>query len=152
MSPPVIQVADVSHRYGQRAALEGVTFDVGTAEIFGLLGPNGSGKTTLFRILSTLMLPVVDTDGRATSREIVVYSLLLVPVSLLPTLLGMSGWVYLGGALLLSLAFLWTSLRLATVKFPPAAAESKPRARQLLQASVFYLPLLFALMMVNAAG
>ncbi len=99
-----------------------------------------------------LMLPVVDTDGRATSLEIVVYSLLLVPVSLSPTLLGMSGWAYLGGALLLSLAFLWTSLRLATMKAPPAAAHSKPRARQLLQASVFYLPLLFALMMMNAAG
>ncbi len=99
-----------------------------------------------------LMLPVVDGDGRATSREIVVYSLLLVPVSLTPTVLGMSGWAYLGGALLLSLAFLWISVRLATVKWPPAAAQSKPRARQLLQASVFYLPLLFALMMVNAAG
>lgn len=99
-----------------------------------------------------LMLPVVDADGRATSLEIVVYSLLLVPVSLSPTLLGMSGWIYLGGALLLSLAFLWTSLRLATMKAPPTAAHSKPRARQLLQASVVYLPLLFALMMVNAAG
>jgi protoheme IX farnesyltransferase len=97
------------------------------------------------------MLPVVDADGRATSRDILLYSLLLVPVSLTPTLLGMSGWIYLGGALLLSLAFLWTSVRLATVKAPPAAAQSKPRARQLLQASVFYLPLLFALMMLNAA-
>ncbi|MGH9555675.1 MAG: heme o synthase [Terriglobales bacterium] len=98
------------------------------------------------------MLPVVDTSGRATSREIVVYSLLLVPVSLAPTLLGMSGWIYLVGALLLSLAFLWSSVRLATMKAPPSAPQSKPRARQLLQASVFYLPLLFALMMMNAAA
>ncbi len=45
------------HRYDQRTALNGVTFEVRPAELFGLLGPNGSGKTTLFRILSTLMVP-----------------------------------------------------------------------------------------------
>ena len=53
---------DVVHRYGDRTALNGVSFDVRPAELFGLLGPNGSGKTTLFRILSTLMVPVA---GRA---------------------------------------------------------------------------------------
>lgn len=52
-----IEVANVSHSYGERVALRGVTFQVNRAEIFGLLGPNGSGKTSLFRILSTLMLP-----------------------------------------------------------------------------------------------
>jgi len=54
---PVIRIANLRHRYGNRPALEGVSFDVLPAEIFGLLGPNGSGKTTIFRILSTLMLP-----------------------------------------------------------------------------------------------
>src|SRR5437016_6435486 len=58
----VISVQDLVHRYGDRTALNGVSFDVRPAELFGLLGPNGSGKTTLFRILSTLMLPV---GGRA---------------------------------------------------------------------------------------
>src|SRR5437764_7516567 len=59
---PVISVRDLVHRYDDRAALNGVSFDVRSAELFGLLGPNGSGKTTLFRILSTLMIPVA---GRA---------------------------------------------------------------------------------------
>jgi len=62
VGPAVISVQDVVHRYGDRAALNGVSFDVHQAELFGLLGPNGSGKTTLFRILSTLMIPV---GGRA---------------------------------------------------------------------------------------
>src|SRR5438045_9722906 len=57
-----ISVQDLVHRYENRTALNGVSFDVRSAELFGLLGPNGSGKTTLFRILSTLMIP---TAGRA---------------------------------------------------------------------------------------
>ena len=62
-STAVISVQDIVHRYGDRTALNSVSFDVHPAELFGLLGPNGSGKTTLFRILSTLMVPV---GGRAT--------------------------------------------------------------------------------------
>jgi ABC-2 type transport system ATP-binding protein len=60
-SAPVISVQDLIHRYENRTALNGISFDVRPAELFGLLGPNGSGKTTLFRILSTLMIP---TSGR----------------------------------------------------------------------------------------
>ena len=53
----IISVRDLVHRYQDRTALGGISFDVRPAELFGLLGPNGSGKTTLFRILSTLMVP-----------------------------------------------------------------------------------------------
>src|SRR5215475_5744636 len=61
-SPGPIALANLTHNYGSRLALDHLTFDVRPAEIFGLLGPNGSGKTTLFRILSTLMMP---TSGNA---------------------------------------------------------------------------------------
>jgi len=71
---------------------------------------------------------------------------------LLPTFLHMSGRVYFGGALVLSLALLYFGVRLATFELPPSTARSKQRARQLLQATVIYLPLLFALMMINTVA
>jgi ABC-2 type transport system ATP-binding protein len=58
----VIEVQNLNHRYGDRVALSGVSFDVKKGEVFGLLGPNGGGKSTLFRILSTMMVP---SEGRA---------------------------------------------------------------------------------------
>lgn len=57
MTRPAVEVSHLSHHYGDRAALDDVSFSVAPAEIFGFLGPNGSGKTTLFRILSTLVAP-----------------------------------------------------------------------------------------------
>jgi protoheme IX farnesyltransferase len=95
------------------------------------------------------MLPVVAPDGRSTARRILLYSLILIPVSLTPTLLGMSGRIYLVGALLLDFALLYIGLRLTTLHISVSAARSKQRARQLLQATVLYLPLLFVLMMLN---
>jgi heme o synthase len=95
------------------------------------------------------MLPVVERDGKSTGRQIMLYSLALIPVSLLPAFLGMAGKVYFAGALVLGVALLYVGVRLATFKMAPDTARSRQRARQLLQATVFYLPLLFALMMFN---
>jgi len=58
----VIAVQNLTHRYGDRAALSAVSFEVKAGEIFGLLGPNGGGKSSLFRILSTMMAP---SEGHA---------------------------------------------------------------------------------------
>ncbi len=55
--PAPIVLEALTHRYGDRLALDRLSLEVRAGEIFGLLGPNGSGKTTLFRILSTLMTP-----------------------------------------------------------------------------------------------
>lgn len=54
-SAPAVEVAGVSHRYGDRTALSDVSFALAPGEIFGLLGPNGGGKTTLFRLITTLL-------------------------------------------------------------------------------------------------
>jgi ABC-2 type transport system ATP-binding protein len=58
---PAIAVDALVHRYGDREALRGVSFEVAEGEILGLLGPNGGGKTTLFRVLSTLLRPTSGT-------------------------------------------------------------------------------------------
>jgi ABC-2 type transport system ATP-binding protein len=50
-----VEAADVSFNYGERRALDAVSFSIARGEIFGLLGPNGAGKTTLFKLLSTLV-------------------------------------------------------------------------------------------------
>jgi ABC-2 type transport system ATP-binding protein len=73
-----IEVERLSHAYGERPALDDVSFSIHRGEIFGMLGPNGGGKTTLFRVLSTL-LPVQSgsvsvlgwnaSDGAAAIRQ-----------------------------------------------------------------------------------
>jgi len=98
------------------------------------------------------MLPVVESDGRSTAFAIIFYALALLPVTLVPTLMGMAGWAYFAGAFLLGCGLLWFSLRMWTMKLAPAVPQSKVRARHLLQATVIYLPLLFALMMINRAA
>lgn len=67
-----LSVSEVTHRYGQTLALDGVSFEVAEGERFGLLGPNGGGKTTMFRLISTLMQPSagsVSVFGEDVSRS-----------------------------------------------------------------------------------
>jgi heme o synthase len=89
-----------------------------------------------------LMLPVVEPAGRITGRQIIVFTIMLVPVSLAPYFFGFSGPVFVVGAAIIGAAFLWMSIRAARVK-------TNERARQLLLASVIYLPLLFILMVAD---
>jgi protoheme IX farnesyltransferase len=88
------------------------------------------------------MLPVVEPEGRLTGRQILIYTLLLLPVSLLPAAVNLSGSIYLVGAILLGLVFLYFSAQAATCR-------SAWQARRLLLASVLYLPVLFGLMVLN---
>ena len=97
------------------------------------------------------MLPVVEEDGRSTAHRILAYSIALIPISVLPSFLGMAGRIYLVGAIVLGFAMLYFGVRLAFLNMPLATAQSKMRARHVLQATVIYLPLLFALMMSNSA-
>jgi protoheme IX farnesyltransferase len=97
------------------------------------------------------MLPVVEQDGRSTAHRILIYSVALIPISLLPSFMGMAGRIYLVGAFALGVALLYFGIRLAFLNLPLASAPSKMRARHVLQATVVYLPLLFALMMMNSA-
>lgn len=96
------------------------------------------------------MLPVVEDDGRSTASRILAYSIALVPISALPSFLGMAGKIYLVGATILGIGLLYFGMRLALLKLPLASGRSKLYARHVLQATVVYLPLLFALMMGNA--
>ena len=71
-------------------------------------------------------------------------------VSILPVVTGMAGRVYLVAAVLLGAALLRFSYGMVQPQLPATAAASKPPARRLLQATIVYLPLLFALMMANS--
>jgi heme o synthase len=85
------------------------------------------------------VLPVVDVDGSTTERQIVTACLALLAVSLLPTLIGLTGGVYFTGALLLGLTF-------AVLGGWQALAPSTLSARRVLYASLLYLPVLLALL------
>jgi protoheme IX farnesyltransferase len=88
------------------------------------------------------MLPVIEPDGRSTARQAIGYGAALLPLSLAPTLIGMTGAVYFGGALILTLLFL-----AATIRFGMTRAVID--ARRLFFASILYLPLLWILMIAD---
>lgn len=127
-------------------------------------GGLGAGALALFGILYVWQIPhflaidwlyradylrggfrtiaVSDPAGGSTSRRAILYALLLIPVSLLPTYLGFAGNVYLVGALLLGCAYLWGGVRLARDR-------SDASARNLLLLSVSYLPVVLILMALD---
>ena len=88
------------------------------------------------------MLPVVEPDGESTARQILIYSLLLTPISLLPKWLGMTGSLYMAGALVMGILFLYAGVRVTLDR-------TRVRARRVLLASVLYLPILYGLMVLD---
>lgn len=61
-----IRLSNISKSYKKVKAVQNISFDVESGELFGLIGPDGAGKTTIFRILTTLLIP---NDGTATVAE-----------------------------------------------------------------------------------
>jgi protoheme IX farnesyltransferase len=88
------------------------------------------------------MLPVIEPDGLRTGRQAVLYALALVPVSLVPALVGVAGLTYFWCALALGVSFLALSARFA-------ALRSEGRARALFYGSLVYLPLIWAVMILD---
>ena len=88
------------------------------------------------------MLPVVEPDGRSTGQQAVLYAAVLLPISLLPTLIGLAGRVYFVGAAVMGVAFLALAVRFAQDR-------NNSTARRLFLGSISYLPLLWGLMLGN---
>jgi heme o synthase len=96
--------------------------------------------------------PDVQFAARSTVIQSLFYAILMVPVSLWTTWLGVTGKPYAVAAAILSLGYLWYTLRFARIVRSPLGPEAHTYARDLLKASVIYLPLLMAAMMLNAKG
>ena len=88
------------------------------------------------------MMPVIEPDGRSTGRQSLLYAAALVPVSLAPTPLHMTGQIYFAGALVLGLGFLWLTFRFARTR-------STRDARRAFFGSLAYLPLVWILMIAD---
>jgi protoheme IX farnesyltransferase len=88
------------------------------------------------------MLPVIEPDGRSTGRQATLYCAALLPVSLAPTLIGMTGTFYFAAAMALSLLFLGLTIRFARTR-------EIPDARRLFFGSIIYLPILWFLMIAG---
>jgi protoheme IX farnesyltransferase len=96
--------------------------------------------------------PDVQFAARSTVIQSLFYAILMVPVSLWPTWLGVTGKPYAAAAAILSVGYLWYTMRFARIVRSPMAPEAHTYARDLLKASVIYLPLLMAAMMLDAKG
>jgi protoheme IX farnesyltransferase len=128
----------------------GGTLDVAAAALFGILFlwqlPHFLALAWLYRedyrSGGLVMLGVIDRTGRLTGRLSLLFALALIPVSLVPSLIGVTGAVYFAGAALLGVVYAAASgwLTLAT---------TDGRARRLFAASIIYLPALLALMVVD---
>ena len=90
------------------------------------------------------MLPVIEPDGRSTARQCVAYAAALLPMSLTPTIAGMTTTTYFVGALVLTLLFVALAMKFAMTR-------SVPDARRLFLGSITYLPLLWILMIAGRA-
>jgi protoheme IX farnesyltransferase len=88
------------------------------------------------------MLPVIEPDGRSTARQSIIYATALLPLSLAPTLLNMTGEFYFGAALVLGLAFIYATFRFARTR-------ATRDARAVFFGSIIYLPLVWILMIAN---
>lgn len=95
---------------------------------------------------------VASPRGRATAAQALFYAAIMIPASLWPMWLGMTGMLYGAAALILGMGYLWYTVRFAQILRPLPASESRAYARDLLRASVIYLPLLLAAMMLDANG
>jgi protoheme IX farnesyltransferase len=92
-----------------------------------------------------LMLPLADEEGDATFRQILICTGALIPLSLAPFVFGMTGKAYMLCACLLGLGFFYFAYR-------ASRCRSKGYARQLLHASVIYLPIVYSVMVADKVG
>ena len=88
------------------------------------------------------MLPVVDPDGASTARQSLLYATALVPVSILPSALGLTGLIYAISAFALGIAFIAVGLRFAFNR-------TKANAKLLFLVSLIYLPAVWVVMMID---
>jgi protoheme IX farnesyltransferase len=88
------------------------------------------------------MLPVIDSSGRMTGRQIMLYSAALIPITLSPSMLGIAGRLYLVSALILGLSLMYFSYLAAT-------RRGRIDARRLFVASIIYLPILLTMLMLD---
>lgn len=88
------------------------------------------------------MLPVIEPDGKRTVRQILWHLSLLFPISLLPVLIGMNGYIYFYGSLIITLYYFLSA-------FPMLKNKSHKNASQILKASVLYLPALLVIIIID---